>query len=85
MIGERELRSMKKTAFIVNTARGAIIDEKRNCQVQITLCLKWKMLLSPLILHLALTKHIKEKHFWRRRSFKGIKGENPKLLQTLKC
>ncbi|MEM0006719.1 MAG: hydroxyacid dehydrogenase [Candidatus Bathyarchaeia archaeon] len=28
LIGERELRSMKKTAFIVNTARGAIIDEK---------------------------------------------------------
>jgi phosphoglycerate dehydrogenase-like enzyme len=28
LIGEKELRSMKKTAFIINTARGAIIDEK---------------------------------------------------------
>jgi len=27
MIGERELRMMKKTAYLVNTARGAIIDE----------------------------------------------------------
>ncbi|MBS7636233.1 hypothetical protein KEJ37_02625 [Candidatus Bathyarchaeota archaeon] len=28
MIGEKELRSMKSTAFLINTARGAIIDEK---------------------------------------------------------
>lgn len=28
MIGERELRMMKRTAYLVNTARGAIIDEK---------------------------------------------------------
>jgi D-3-phosphoglycerate dehydrogenase len=28
LIGERELKLMKKSAFIVNTARGAIIDEK---------------------------------------------------------
>ena len=28
LIGERELRKMKKTAYIINTARGAIIDEK---------------------------------------------------------
>lgn len=28
MIGENELKLMKKTAFIINTARGAIIDEK---------------------------------------------------------
>ncbi|MEM2429193.1 MAG: hydroxyacid dehydrogenase [Nitrososphaerales archaeon] len=28
LIGERELRMMKKSAIIVNTARGAIIDEK---------------------------------------------------------
>jgi len=28
MIGERELRLMKRTAYLINTARGAIIDEK---------------------------------------------------------
>jgi len=28
MIGEKELKTMKRTAYIVNTARGAIIDEK---------------------------------------------------------
>lgn len=28
MIGEKELRRMKPTAYIVNTARGALIDEK---------------------------------------------------------
>lgn len=28
MIGERELRLMKPTAYLVNTARGAIVDEK---------------------------------------------------------
>ena len=28
LIGEKELRMMKKTAYLVNTARGAIIDEK---------------------------------------------------------
>lgn len=28
MIGERELRIMKRTAYIINTARGAIIDER---------------------------------------------------------
>jgi len=28
LIGERELRTMKKTAVLVNTARGPVIDEK---------------------------------------------------------
>ena len=28
MIGEKELRKMKKTAFLINTARGPIVDEK---------------------------------------------------------
>ena len=28
MIGERELKLMKRTAYLINTARGAIIDEK---------------------------------------------------------
>ena len=28
LIGEKELRSMKKTAFLINTSRGAIVDEK---------------------------------------------------------
>lgn len=28
LIGEKELRMMKKTAYLVNTARGAIVDEK---------------------------------------------------------
>jgi len=28
MIGEKELNSLKKSAFLINTARGAIIDEK---------------------------------------------------------
>lgn len=28
MIGERELKIMKRTAYLVNTARGALIDEK---------------------------------------------------------
>jgi lactate dehydrogenase-like 2-hydroxyacid dehydrogenase len=28
LIGEKELGTMKKTAFLVNTARGAIVDEK---------------------------------------------------------
>ncbi|MEM2103716.1 MAG: NAD(P)-dependent oxidoreductase [Candidatus Bathyarchaeia archaeon] len=28
MIGERELKIMKKTAYLINTARGALIDEK---------------------------------------------------------
>jgi phosphoglycerate dehydrogenase-like enzyme len=27
LVGEKELRKMKKTAFLINTARGAIIDE----------------------------------------------------------
>ena len=27
LIGEKELRKMKKTAFLINTARGAIVDE----------------------------------------------------------
>ncbi|MCS7145086.1 MAG: NAD(P)-dependent oxidoreductase [Nitrososphaerota archaeon] len=28
MIGERELRMMKKTAFLINTARGQVVDEE---------------------------------------------------------
>lgn len=32
LIGEEELRKMKRTAFLVNTARGAIIDEKALCK-----------------------------------------------------
>jgi len=28
LIGERELKAMKKTAYLVNTARGAVVDEK---------------------------------------------------------
>ena len=28
LVGEKELRKMKKTAFLVNTARGAIVDER---------------------------------------------------------
>ena len=28
LIGEREFKTMKKTAYLVNTARGAVIDEK---------------------------------------------------------
>ncbi|MCX7981371.1 MAG: D-glycerate dehydrogenase [Syntrophales bacterium] len=28
LIGERELRRMKKTAYLINTSRGAVIDEK---------------------------------------------------------
>lgn len=32
LIGEGELRNMKKTAFIVNTSRGAVVDEKKLCQ-----------------------------------------------------
>lgn len=28
MIGERELKLMKKTAYLINTARGAVIDER---------------------------------------------------------
>ncbi|MBI2642471.1 MAG: D-glycerate dehydrogenase, partial [Candidatus Wildermuthbacteria bacterium] len=28
LIGEKELRLMKPTSYIVNTARGAVIDEK---------------------------------------------------------
>jgi D-3-phosphoglycerate dehydrogenase len=28
LVGEKELRKMKKTAFLINTARGAIVDER---------------------------------------------------------
>ena len=28
MIGEKELKMMKKTAYLINTARGAVVDEK---------------------------------------------------------
>lgn len=28
MIGEKELKQMKKTAYLINTARGAVVDEK---------------------------------------------------------
>ncbi len=31
MIGEKELRLMKQTSILVNTARGAIVDEKELC------------------------------------------------------
>ena len=32
MIGDRELKLMKKTAYIINTARGAIVEEKALCK-----------------------------------------------------
>jgi D-3-phosphoglycerate dehydrogenase len=32
MIGERELALMKPTAYLINTARGALIDEKALCE-----------------------------------------------------
>jgi glyoxylate reductase len=32
MIGERELRGMKPNAFLINTARGAVIDEDALCR-----------------------------------------------------
>ena len=32
MIGERELRTMKPTAFLINTARGAVIDDEALCR-----------------------------------------------------
>jgi D-3-phosphoglycerate dehydrogenase len=28
MIAEKELKKMKKTAFLINTARGGVVDEK---------------------------------------------------------
>ncbi|MCJ7817673.1 MAG: hypothetical protein MUP60_02380, partial [Candidatus Thorarchaeota archaeon] len=28
MIGEKEFKKMKKTAFLINTARGGVVDEK---------------------------------------------------------
>ena len=32
LIGEEELRKMKKTAYIINTSRGPVIDEKALCR-----------------------------------------------------
>jgi len=32
LIGEEELRKMKKTAYIINTSRGPVIDEKALCK-----------------------------------------------------
>jgi len=32
MIGEKELKLMKKTAYLINTSRGSVIDEKALCK-----------------------------------------------------
>ena len=32
LIGERELKMMRKTAYLINTSRGAVVDEKALCR-----------------------------------------------------
>jgi len=32
LIGEKELKIMKKTAFLINTSRGSVVDEKTLCK-----------------------------------------------------
>ncbi|RJS84285.1 hypothetical protein CW706_04390 [Candidatus Bathyarchaeota archaeon] len=32
LIGEKELKMMKKTAYLINTSRGAVLDEDTLCR-----------------------------------------------------